>query len=120
MRLFGDFGTIRVGAVAKVLPWSDWFWDRQWTLNFFWAQATFTRTIELNGEDLFVFCAKGICKSGRLTLKMSQGNMEKDIDLSNNADEKVDMTGFRAGLIKLVLVADSAKRMKVKISWRRT
>jgi len=68
---------------------------------------------------LSAFYVKGNCESGSLVLKMSQGNVEKEIDLSSNDGEKVDMDSFCAGLIKLVLTTKSAKNLKVIISWRR-
>lgn len=126
MKSMDQFGTIRNGAVAKIWPWSDGYWkrhwpdlyqNRKWTLNFLWARATFTRMVELDNEDLSAFYAKGRCKSGSLVLKISQNNVEKEFDLSNNADEKVDMSNFNAGLIKLVITAKPAKSMKVIIGW---
>jgi len=115
MRLFGNYGTIRAGATAGI----EFYWNRQWTVNYKAASATLIKTVKLNNEDLTFFYAKGKCESGNLVLKISQGNMEKSINLSGKANEKVDMTGFSAGLIELLLIAKSARNMKVIIGWRR-
>jgi len=115
MKLLGNFGTIRVGATAGI----EFYWNRQWTVNYKAASATLTKTVKLRNEDLSIFYVKGKCKSGSLVLKMSQDGVEKEIQFSGNIDEIVDMSVFNAGLIKLVLIAKSAKKMKVLIGWRK-
>jgi len=115
MRLFGNYGTVRVGTTAGI----EFYWNRQWTVNYKAASATLIKTVKLNNEDLAVFYAKGKCKSGNLVLKISQGNVEKRINLSGKAYEKADMTDFSAGLIEMALIAKSARNMKVIIGWRR-
>lgn len=114
-RLLGNFGTIRVGATAGI----EFYWNRQWTVNYKVASATLTKTVKLTNEDLAAFYVNGKCGTGSLALKMSQSSTTRDIDLSGAFGETVDMDGFGAGLIKLVLTAKSAKNMKVLIGWRR-
>jgi len=115
MRLLGNFGTLRVGATAGI----EFYWNRQWYVDYKAASATLTKTVKLSDEDLSVFYVKGRCKSGSLVLKMSQDGMEKEIKFSGNIDEIIDMAVFNAGLIKLVFTAKSAKKMKVLIGWRK-
>lgn len=115
MRLFGNFGTVRVGAIAGIA----FYWNRQWTVNYKAASAMLTKIVKLSNEDLSAFYVKGNCESGSLVLSISQDGVEKEIRFSGNVNEKVDMSIFNAGLTKLVLYADSAKKIKVLIGWRR-
>ena len=115
MRLFGNFGTLRVGATCGI----EFFWNRQWTVNYKAANVTLTKTVNLSREDLSAFYVNGKCESGSLVLKISQDGAEKEIIFPGNVNETVDMSVFNAGLIKLVLTAESAKNMKTLIGWRR-
>lgn len=114
MRLLGNFGTVRVGATAGI----EIYWNRQWTVNYKAASATLTKIVKMADGDLSAFYVKGNCERGDITLNMLQGNMKKSIDLSGGFNEVVDMTGFSAGLIKMVLDIKSAKNMNVRIGWR--
>lgn len=113
-RLLGNFGTIRVGATAGI----EFYWNNQWTVSCKMANATLTKTVKLSNDDLSAFYLKGNCEKGEISLKISQGNMEKEVDFSNGINKKVDMNGFSEGLIKMKLVVKKAKNMKVLIGWR--
>ncbi len=115
MRLLGNFGTIRVGATAGI----EFYWNRQWTVNYKAASATLTKTVKLNNEDLSAFYIKGKCESGSLDLIMTQDGVTKHINISSSFDKAVDMTEFNVGLIKLVLTVKSAKNIKVLVGWRK-
>jgi len=115
MRILGNFGTIRVGATAGIA----FYWNRQWTVKYKAASATLTKTVKLSNEDLAAFYVKGKCESGSLVLDISQGSETKKIDISNIYNQKIDMSNFNPGLIKLVLKAKSAKNMNVFVGWRR-
>jgi len=115
MRLLGNFGTIRVGATVG----AEFYWNRQWTVNYKTANATLTKTVILNSEDLSAFYVQGKCESGSLALKMIQDSVTKNIDILNHNNKAVDMSEFSAGLIKLVLTVSSAKNLKVIVGWRK-
>lgn len=115
MRLFGNFGTIRVGATAGI----EFYWNHQWTVNYKAASATLTKTVKLNDEDLSAFYVKGKYESGSLELKMTQDSVTKHINISSEYNKAIDMTEFNAGLIELVLIVKSVKKMKVLVGWRR-
>lgn len=115
MRILGNFGTIRIGATAGI----EIYWNRRWIVSYKAASATLTKIVKVRDEDLSAFYVKGKCEKGNIKLKMSQGNAKREIDLSGTFNEKVDMAGFSAGLIKMVLVIKSAKNLKVVIGWRR-
>ena len=115
-RLLGNFGTIRTGAFAGF----QFYWNRQWSLHYKAVSGKHIKTVKVDISDLQSFYIKGKCENGIMTLKMSQGNVSKDIELWRTFDKRLDMTGFQAGLLKLDVAAKSAKNVNVKIGWRKT
>lgn len=115
MRILGNYGTVRVGATAGY----NIYWNRQWSVNYKAASATLTKTVKMTDNDLSAFYVMCDCEKGDITLKMSQGTIKKTIDLTGGYNEKVDMTGFCSGEIKMVLTIKSAKKVRAKIGWRR-
>lgn len=115
MRVLGNFGTVRVGATAG----AEIYWNRQWYVSYKAASATLTKTVKLNADDLTAFYVNVKCDEGDITLKMSQGKVEKAIDLSCGLIGTVDMSDFREGLLKMVLIIKKGKGIKAKIGWRR-
>jgi len=119
-RIAGNYGTTRVNiGVAIAFPIADWYWNRQWTVNYIAAsETTLTKIVKLSYEDLSAFYIKARSKSGSLVLHISQGSVTKDIDISGEYYKVVEMVGFSPGLVKLVLSLKSAKNVKVLIGWR--
>ena len=115
MRILGNYGTVRVGATAGY----NIYWNRQWSVNYKAASATLTKTVKMKDKDLSAFYVMCNYEKGDITLKISQGNTSKTIELSSGYNEKVDMASFSAGLIKMNLTIKSAKKLKAKIGWRR-
>lgn len=115
MRLSGNFGTIRVGATAGI----EIYWNRQWFISYKAASAILTKTVKLNAEDLSAFYINMNCEEGDLTLIISQGKVEKNIELLSGLAGTFDMSDFREGLIKMVLVIKKGKKVKARIGWRR-
>ncbi len=115
MRLLGNLGTVRVGATAGI----EFYWNRQWTVNYKAASCTLIKTVKLSNEDLSAFYIKGKCESGSLDLKMTQDGITKHFNISSGFNKAVDMTEFNAGLIKFVLTIKSARKIKVLVGWRR-
>jgi len=120
MKIFGNYGTIRVGAFMKINPLADWYWNRQWTVNYIAASGTLTKYVKLNNDDLFAFYIKSKCKKGNVILQLSQGDIKKEIDISNNFDQRIEMSVFNAEeKIKMVLILESVKKIKILIGWRK-
>jgi len=110
---------MRVGSFAVQLPWSDWYWNNQWSISYNAAFGTLTKTVDLNETDLSAFRVSASSNTGDMTLELSQGSVTKDIDISRSFNQKIDMSGFTAGLVKLHLTIKAATGVKIQISWRR-
>lgn len=74
-------------------------------------------SIEITGDGSFYVNMK--CEEGDLTLIISQGKVEKNIELLSGLAGTFDMSDFREGLIKMVLVIKKGKKVKARIGWRR-
>lgn len=115
MKLLGNYGALRVGATAG----GQYYWNRQWTIKYKAANATLTKTVKLTNEDLSAFYIIGTYEKGNVWLKLSQNNAELSLNLANSFNEKLDLSRFSAGVIKIVVTMDSVKNLKTTIGWRR-
>jgi hypothetical protein len=94
------------------------YWDRQWSISFKTSGEEFSKTVNMSDDDLAAFSVTGNCESGKLYLRISQGETMKDIDVSDSFSGAVDLSGFRAGLVELTIHNDEARNGSISISWR--
>ncbi|MDR1540347.1 MAG: hypothetical protein LBU32_20580 [Clostridiales bacterium] len=104
------WGGVSIGKVEN-------YWNNQWTVSFKASGEELSKTISMNSGDLAAFHLMGNCDSGKLHLRISQGEIVKDIDISDNFNETVDLSEFQEGKIMLTIYNDEAKNASVSINW---
>jgi hypothetical protein len=77
-----------------------------------------SKTFSLSDEELAAFHVTGNCDSGRLYLRISQGETAQTIDISDSFNGSVDLSAFQAGKVKLLIFNDEAKNASITISWQ--
>jgi hypothetical protein len=95
------------------------YWNRQWTVSFKASGETLTKTVNLSDDDMTAFHVIGNCDSGKLYLRISQGETAKTVDISDFFNESLDLSGFQAGRVKLTIYNDEAKNASISVGWRR-
>jgi len=112
----GSMLPIRSGvSIGKV----ENYWNRQWSVSFKTSGEELAKTVSMNADDLAAFHVIGNCDSGELYLKISQGETEKDFDISDYFNDAIDLSEFQTGKIKLTIYNHDARNASVTISWRR-
>ncbi|MDR2514986.1 MAG: hypothetical protein LBD02_07275 [Christensenellaceae bacterium] len=93
-------------------------WGKQWNLSFKVSGAEFNKTVDLSQAELERFHVSASCDSGRLYLRLSQGAVEQDFELSGAFDERLDLSAFQPGKLHLLVYNDEAKNASLRMSWR--
>jgi hypothetical protein len=78
----------------------------------------FAKEVSLSEEDLAVFHVSAASGSGKLFLRISQGEASKYMDISGSFSESVDMSEFHSGRVRLALSNDAARDASIAVSWR--
>ncbi|MCL2817278.1 MAG: hypothetical protein FWD39_02690 [Clostridiales bacterium] len=92
--------------------------DGSWKITAKSINGTATRTVYMNALDV-----KGAMRvtnansEGKVFLIISQGDVEKTVELSGEFSEDIDMSDFEPGSVKLRLKFEKAKDVKVTITW---
>ncbi len=89
----------------------------QWEVSFRSSGETLERTIALTDDELSNFTVKSSCEEGEMYLLLIQGKNAEVIDITDLPEEKLQLTDFTAGNIKLSIYNESAKNAKIKIDW---
>ncbi len=75
-----------------------------------------TRTVTLTEDNLSVFTVQSSTESGVLTLRITQGEETKEVDISN-FNGNIDMGQFTAGKTAIELRYDQIQDMHTVIRW---
>lgn len=109
---FQTYSGLKIGSTES-------YWNNEWKVSFKSAGTEYSKNPNLSGGDLEAFYVTGNCESGKLYLRISQGETEKILDISDFFNETVDMSEFSPGKIKLVIYNSEAKNASITVSWRR-
>jgi hypothetical protein len=110
----GDLPTWSGVSIGRV----ENYWDRQWTVSFKASGEEMSKTFSLSDEELAAFRVTGNCDSGRLYLRISQGEIATIVDISDSFNGPVDLSAFQAGKLKLLILNDEAKNASIVVSWQ--
>lgn len=89
----------------------------QWEVSYKTSGETLERTIAFTEEELENFTVEGSCEEGEMYLLLLQGKNAQVVDITDFPAQKLQLTDFTAGNIKLSLYNESAKNAKIKIDW---
>ena len=90
-----------------------------WRVSFKSSGDTLNRTASLNQEELENFYVSSECDEGKITLVISQNDIERIYDISN-FDGCIDLSGDFSpdSRIRLTIDNENAKNGKIVIEWR--
>jgi len=77
----------------------------------------FTTNVELNAGNLAAFHVESSNSSGKASILLTQGNVERSFDISGAFSDNLDMGAFGAGRISVRFVFESAENVDIVISW---
>lgn len=90
----------------------------KWNISYYKSTSKLSRTIEKKEKDPSVINVDTSCDEGQLHLKLTQGDMEEIIDISNtNGLMKIDISKFKNGEIKLELIDKDCKGVGLEAYW---
>lgn len=73
--------------------------------------------VTLNAENLAAFRVDATNDSGKVFLKLTQGDVEKTIEITGAFNDKIDMGDFQPGRIRLRLEFEHAGVVNVIMHW---
>ncbi|MCL2677437.1 MAG: hypothetical protein FWE85_00100 [Clostridiales bacterium] len=88
-----------------------------WEISATSLNGTATRTVNLNAEELANFLVNNTNSEGKVSLTIIQGDVDRTVGLSEEFDEKIDMSDFEPGRVKLRLKFENAKDVDISITW---
>lgn len=68
--------------------------------------------------NLASFHASSTNSIGKIVLKLIQGDVEKSIDITGEFNDKIDMSEFEPGRIRLRLEFEHATDLSISVSWK--
>lgn len=71
-----------------------------------------------NSDNLAAFCVSSTNSDGKVFLKLIQGDVEKTIEITGEFNDKIDMSEFKSGRIRLRLEFEEAEDIDISISWK--
>jgi len=72
----------------------------------------------LNSDNLATFRVNSTNSDGKVFLKLTQGDVEKTIEITGEFNDKIDMGEFKPGRIRLRLEFEHAEDVNISISWK--
>jgi len=76
------------------------------------------RNINLNSDNFNSMHIENTNSDGNVSLIITQGNIEKIINIDREFSESIDMSDFKPGRVKLHLNFENAKDVKTNINWQ--
>lgn len=89
----------------------------QWEVSYKSSGETLERTIALTDDELINLTVEASCDEGEMYLLLVQGMNAEVIDITDFPKEKLQLSNFTAGNIKLSLYNEAARNAKIKIDW---
>lgn len=71
-----------------------------------------------DSDNLATFHVNGTNNGGKVFLIMSQGDIERTIEITGEYDKKIDMSEFTPGRVRLRLDFENAEDIHILISWK--
>jgi len=109
------FGSVSSGAFIMS---NDWYSNGQWSFSARSANGRSTRSPTLSAEELNSMFVTNANSNGIVGLKISQGDFDVTVDITGNYSDKIDMSGFSPGKVKLQLIFSKASNVSTSIRWR--
>ena len=95
------------------------FLRNRWHVNYKKANGKLIKNIKIYKDDLCNFRYNCKCEYGQVSLKISLGVVEKEIEILNAVNKIIDIRDYRDGIIKLELSIKAARNLKMNIGWRK-
>ncbi|MDR0324806.1 MAG: hypothetical protein LBI19_01755 [Oscillospiraceae bacterium] len=107
------------GATSNVLSGSGSrvFSPGSWTMKGSW-NGHVSRDYNLTADNAETISVESTNSGGTLTLQLTQGDYERNVDISDEFNGNIDLSDFEEGKIKIRLNLDGAKNIDLKITWR--
>ena len=109
------FASVRTGVFRRSM---DWYSNGNWRFNAERANGRITRNPVLSAEELNTVFVMNSNSDGTVRLEVTQGNVERSFDLTDNFNGYLDMSDFNPGRIRMRLVFDGAIGVNTSVQWR--
>lgn len=88
--------------------------ENSWKITAKSLNGTATRTVSMDATYLYV---DNTNSEGKVFLIITQGKVEKTVEIGEEFSDGIDMSDFEAGRVKLRLKFEKAKNVDVAIFW---
>lgn len=110
----------KIGEVSNSLSGTMMYTQEKndsWTISANTLKGHIIRRVDFSSDNLAALHVDNTNSGGTVSLKITQGDIEKTFDISGDFSQEIDMSGFKPGRISLYLDFEGTKDVKLDIKW---